>query len=309
MFIEIILLSLFFISLIIFFWLFNSRKYKSSSTVSSSYDAWTNDKLLEKLWGEHIHLGYYSQSSRSKDFKQAKIDFVHHLVHWSGLDKLPNGSRIIDIGCGIGGSSRILARDYDFDVVGVTISSEQVKRASQLTPTNSSCRFQVMDALNLKFQDGSFDGVWSVEAGAHILDKQRYADEMLRVLRPGGVLAVADWDRCSDKKLSLGLINRLIMKQLLDQWSHPEFASIKSFSNNLLNSSFCGGKVESDDWSKFTKPSWNDSIMEGFRRLDVFIELGPKSFLQGIREIPTIILMRLAFGSGLMRFGVFRSRG
>ena len=99
------------------------------------------------------------------------------------------------------------------------------------------------------------------------------------------------------------------MKQLLDQWSHPEFASIKSFSNNLLNSSFCGGKVESDDWSKFTKPSWNDSIMEGFRRLDVFIELGPKSFLQGIREIPTIILMRLAFDSGLMRFGVFRSRG
>jgi MPBQ/MSBQ methyltransferase len=37
--------------------------------------------------------------------------------------------------------------------------------------------------------------------------------------------------------------------------------------------------------------------------------LGPKSFLHGIREIPTIILMRLAFGSGLMRFGVFRSRG
>ena len=222
---------------------------------------------------------------------------------------MPKGSRIIDIGCGIGGSSRILARDYDFDVVGVTISSEQVKRASQLTPNELSCRFQVMDALNLKFQDGSFDGVWSVEAGAHILDKQRYADEMLRVLRPGGVLAVADWNRCNDKKLSLGLIDRLIMKQLLDQWSHPEFASIKSFSNNLLNSSFCGGKVESDDWSKFTKPSWNDSIIEGLRRIDVFIELGPKSFLKGIREIPTILLMRLAFGSGLMKFGVFRSRG
>lgn len=309
MLINLFLWSLILSFLIIIIWSFNPRKYRSSLTVSSSYDAWTNDKLLEKLWGEHIHLGYYSQFSNSKDFKQAKIDFVHHLVHWSGLDKLPKGSRIIDIGCGIGGSSRILARDYDFDVVGVTISSEQVKRASQLTPKDLSCRFQVMDALNLKFQDGSFDGVWSVEAGAHILDKQRYADEMLRVLRPGGVLAVADWNRCNDKKLSLGLVDKLIMKQLLDQWSHPEFASIESFSDNLLNSSFCGGKVESDDWSKFTKPSWNDSIIEGFRRLDVFIELGPKSFLHGIREIPTILLMRLAFGSGLMRFGVFRSRG
>ena len=201
MLINLFLWSLILSFLIIIIWSFNPRKYRSSLTVSSSYDAWTNDKLLEKLWGEHIHLGYYSQFSNSKDFKQAKIDFVHHLVHWSGLDKLPKGSRIIDIGCGIGGSSRILARDYDFDVVGVTISSEQVKRASQLTPKDLSCRFQVMDALNLKFQDGSFDGVWSVEAGAHILDKQRYADEMLRVLRPGGVLAVADWNRCNDNKL------------------------------------------------------------------------------------------------------------
>ena len=43
------------------------------------------------------------------DFRKAKIQFVHELVKWSGLDKLPKGSRILDVGCGIGGSSRILA--------------------------------------------------------------------------------------------------------------------------------------------------------------------------------------------------------
>ncbi len=309
MLINFALASLILAFLIIILWSFNSRQYKSSSTVSSSYDAWTNEKLLEELWGEHIHLGYYSKASKRIDFRQAKIDFVHNLVHWSGLDKLPKGSRIIDIGCGIGGSSRILARDYGFDVLGITISSEQVKRAKQLTSNNLCCRFEVMDALDLQFSDGSFDGVWSVEAGAHILNKQRYADEMLRVLRPGGFLAVADWNRANYKQKSLGLIDSLIMKQLLDQWSHPEFSSIKSFSHNLLNSQYCGGKIESDDWSKFTKPSWIDSIIEGFRRLDVFIKLGPKSFLQGMREIPTILLMRMAFGSRLMQFGVFRSRG
>ena len=207
MLINLVLLSIIVIVLIIFLWSFNPRKYKSSNSVSSSYDSWTNDQLLEKLWGEHIHLGYYSRSSKSTDFKQAKIDFVHQLVRWSGLDKLPKGSRIIDIGCGIGGSSRILARDYGFDVVGIAISAEQVKRATQLTSNDLSCRFRVMDALNLEFKDGSFDGVWSVEAGAHILDKQLYADEMFRVLRPGGVLAVADWNRRHCKKSSLGLID------------------------------------------------------------------------------------------------------
>ena len=41
--------------------------------------------------------------------ERLKVQFVHELVKWSGLDKLPKGSRILDVGCGIGGSSRILA--------------------------------------------------------------------------------------------------------------------------------------------------------------------------------------------------------
>ena len=172
-------------------WRIKARKYISSSTVASAYDAWTQDKLLERLWGEHIHLGFYP-SGKNIDFRKAKVKFVHELVKWSGLDKLPKGSRILDVGCGIGGSSRILAEDYGFNVTGITISPAQVKRARELTPNGLNCHFQVMDALDLKFEDGSFDAVWSVEAGAHMNDKTRFADEMLRTLRPDGYLALAD---------------------------------------------------------------------------------------------------------------------
>ena len=98
-----------FFILVIFFlvlsiiWRINARKYKSSGTVASAYDAWTQDKLLEKLWGEHIHLGFYPSGNKNIDFRKAKVQFVHELVKWSGLDKLPQGSRILDVGCGIGG--------------------------------------------------------------------------------------------------------------------------------------------------------------------------------------------------------------
>ena len=51
-----------------------------------------------------------------------------------------------------------------------------------------------MDALDLKFEEGIFDGVWSVEAGAHMNNKTKFADQMLRTLRPGGYLALADWN-------------------------------------------------------------------------------------------------------------------
>ena len=58
------LLVLFFLVLSII-WTINARKYISSGTVASAYDAWTQDKLLERLWGEHIHLGFYPLMERN----------------------------------------------------------------------------------------------------------------------------------------------------------------------------------------------------------------------------------------------------
>ena len=54
-----------------------SRKYESVKSVASSYDEWTNDRLLESLWGEHIHLGFYEKPRIKKDFRKAKVDFVN----------------------------------------------------------------------------------------------------------------------------------------------------------------------------------------------------------------------------------------
>ena len=119
------------ISTLFIFWRIKARTYISSGSVASAYDAWTQDKLLERLWGEHIHLGFYPLGEGNIDFRKAKVQFVHELVKWSGLDKLPKGSRILDVGCGIGGSSRILAKYYGFNVTGITISSALSKKSKR----------------------------------------------------------------------------------------------------------------------------------------------------------------------------------
>lgn len=294
-------------------WQRQSRRYSSSASVASAYDQWTDDRLLETLWGEHIHLGYYGNPPRARapvDFRTAKEVFVHELVRWSGLDRLPRGAKVLDVGCGIGGSARILARDYGLDVLGISISPGQIARARELTPADlPHCRFAVMDALNLQLPDGDFAAVWSVEACPHMPDKQRYADELLRVLRPGGRLAIADWNRrdCADGAMTR--FEKWVMRQLLEQWAHPEFASIPSLRRNLESSPWSTGlKVDTADWSSATLPSWLDSILEGFRRPRSVLGLGPRAVLQGLRETPTILLMHWAFSTGLMRFGVFRAR-
>ena len=288
-------------------WQRRNRRYLDTASVALAYDRWTDDRLLERLWGEHVHLGHYGTPPVQVDFRDAKAAFVHELVRWGGLDQLAAGARILDVGCGIGGSARMLCRDYGFDVLGISISPAQIERARQLTPAAMTCHFAVMDALKLELPDGSFDAVWSVEAGPHMADKQCYADELQRVLRPGGLLAVADWNRRDPADGALTSLEGWVMRQLLDQWAHPEFASIASFRQNLETSRFGhGARVDTADWTAATLPSWIDSIVEGLRRPGAVLGLGPRALLQGLRETPTLLLMDWAFRTGLMQFGVFR---
>jgi MPBQ/MSBQ methyltransferase len=284
-----------------------ARKYQSSDTVANAYDEWTQDGILEYYWGEHIHLGHYGSPPASKDFLQAKSDFVHEMVRWGGLDKLPPGTTVLDVGCGIGGSSRILAKDYGFSVTGITISPQQVQRAGELTPEGVDARFAVDDAMNLSFPDGSFDVVWSIEAGPHMPDKAVFARELMRVVKPGGVLVMADWNQRDDRQVPLNFWERPVMRQLLDQWSHPAFSSIEGFAELLQETGFVEGEVVTADWTQETLPSWIDSIREGIVRPQGWMQFGVSGFLKSVREVPTLLLMRLAFGTGLCRFGMFRA--
>ncbi|AFZ51629.1 methyltransferase domain-containing protein [Dactylococcopsis salina] len=288
-------------------YLATARRYQSSDSVANSYDEWTEDGILEFYWGEHIHLGHYGTPPQRKDFLQAKADFVHEMARWGGLDKLPAGTSVLDVGCGIGGSSRILAQNYGFNVTGVTISPQQVKRAQELTPGGLSAKFMVDDAMSLSFPDGSFDVVWSIETGPHIPDKESFAKELLRVVKPGGLLVVADWNQRDVRQKPLNAWEKPVMRQLLDQWSHPEFSSIEGFSETLEATGFVEGKVITDDWTQATLPSWLDSIWQGIVRPRGLVKFGVYGFIKSLREVPTLLLMRLAFGTGLCRFGMFRA--
>jgi len=283
------------------------RPYRSPQSVAANYDHWTRDGLLERLWGDHIHLGYYGDPPQTQDFRASKARLVHEMVQWAGLDRLPPGSRLLDVGCGIGGSARILARDYGFDVLGISISSQQIDRARALTPAHLPCRFAVMDALAVPMADGCFDAVWTVEAAPHIANKQRFANELLRLLRPGGQLVMADWNQRDPRRHPPSRLERMVLNVLLTQWGHAAFASMEAVREHLQDGPYDCVNLHSADWSRATLPAWPEAIREGFRRPWAVLSLGPAAVVQGLREVPTILLMAWAWRRGLMRFGVFRA--
>jgi len=96
-------------------------------------------------------------------------------------------SQVLDVGCGVGGSSRYIARALgpSSEVTGITLSPNQVARATELANEQETpnAKFQVMNALEMEFPDNSFDIVWACESGEHMPDKKKYIDEMMRVLK------------------------------------------------------------------------------------------------------------------------------
>lgn len=114
------------------------------------------------------------------------------LARSAGLDSSKN---VLDIGSGLGGSSRCLAREFGCQVTGIDLTEEYCRVAEMLTERvglSAHVEYLQGDALELPFADGTFDVVWTEHASMNIPDKPRLYREMHRVLKPQGTLAMHD---------------------------------------------------------------------------------------------------------------------
>lgn len=96
---------------------------------------------------------------------------------------------ILDVGCGIGGSTRRLSDETGCRVTGIDLSEAYIdtaERLTQLLNMQDKVKFHAASALELPFDDNTFDGVWSLQMNMNVEDKLLWLKETLRVLKPGG---------------------------------------------------------------------------------------------------------------------------
>lgn len=114
------------------------------------------------------------------------------LARAAGLDST---RRVLDVGSGVGGTSRCLATEFGCRVTGIDLTDEYCRAAAILSAKIGLAElvdYRQGDATNLPFDDGSFDVVWTEHVAMNIPDKSRLYREMHRVLKPGGTLAIYD---------------------------------------------------------------------------------------------------------------------
>lgn len=108
---------------------------------------------------------------------------------------LDSTKRVLDVGSGVGGTSRCLAREFGCRVTGIDLTDEYCRAAAMLSDRvglAALINYRQGDATNLPFPDASFDVVWTEHVAMNIPDKPRLYGEMYRVLKPGGTLAIYD---------------------------------------------------------------------------------------------------------------------
>lgn len=269
--------------------------------IQQFYDA--SSGLWEQIWGEHMHHGYYGQDGRDrKERRQAQIDLIEELLSWANVHQ---AEQILDVGCGIGGSSLYLAEKFSASATGITLSPVQADRATaraQAAGLTDRTHFQVADALNMPFADCSFDLVWSLESGEHMPDKQKFLQECYRVLKPGGTLLLATWCHrpAEPPQPPLTPEEQKHLEKIYRVYCLPYVISLPSYEAIAQAIDF--QDIRTADWSTAVAPFW-DVVIDSSLTPAALIGLLQSGWTT-IQAALSLGLMQRGYRSGLIRFGL-----
>lgn len=165
-----------------------SRKSHYERLISLYYNLVTD--FYEYGWGESFHFGpRHPLESREQSIARAE----HYLALRLGLKP---GMTVLDLGAGVGGPMREIARFSGCKIIGVNISKYQIARGTkhnQHYGLQELCSFVEADFHKLPFEDESIDAVYAIEATIHSPDKVKLFTEINRVLKKGGKFASYEW--------------------------------------------------------------------------------------------------------------------
>ncbi|KAM7213988.1 S-adenosyl-L-methionine-dependent methyltransferase [Rhypophila decipiens] len=164
------------------------RQKKASEVTSDYYDLVT--PLYEQGWGQQFH---YTPLSPGLSIRESMVEYEVEFAH---IARLRRHMRVLDLGCGIGGPARTIARKVGCQIVGITNSAWHVERGRSLTAElglDNLITFVHGDFTKMPFPDECFDAAYSIESLCYSPDPAALYSEVKRVLKPGAPFTFHDF--------------------------------------------------------------------------------------------------------------------
>ncbi|MCC5636502.1 methyltransferase domain-containing protein [Nostoc sp. CHAB 5844] len=202
-----------------------------TETVSQYYDQTL--PIYQKYWYRNsesyaLHYGFWEKDT--KNFSESLINTNKFLANQL---KIQPGDTVLDAGCGVGGSTIWLAKNFQANVIGITISEKQIQEAKRLAKANQVehlVDFKLKNFLDTGFSDKSFDIVWGLESVCYAENKADFLQEAFRLLKSGGKIIVADGFQNRELK---NAAEAEMMRMLNEGWVVPNFAKVSDFKGHL----------------------------------------------------------------------------
>ncbi|MER0242748.1 class I SAM-dependent methyltransferase [Streptomyces sp. HSW2009] len=147
--------------------------------------------LLQMAWDDNFHFGYWESADDPATVEEATDRFTDLLIE--RLQVGP-GDRVLDVGCGIGKPALRVATSTGANVLGITISEQQVKQGLERAAAagrSDQVDFQYADAMKMPYEAGSFNAILAFESINH-MERLTALREMNRVLVSGGRVVLTD---------------------------------------------------------------------------------------------------------------------
>ncbi|MBC7658864.1 MAG: class I SAM-dependent methyltransferase [Chitinophagaceae bacterium] len=119
----------------------------STSEVADHYNSL--DAFYRDIWGEHVHHGYWENGDETSE--EAILHLSNVLIGWLNLKA---GASVCDLGCGYGGTSRLLANHYAAKVMGYTLSERQKDFAESIPITQGKVEYRCQDFMHNNLEKG-----------------------------------------------------------------------------------------------------------------------------------------------------------
>jgi len=271
-----------------------------NATLSTYENIWYTPKSLA------LHFGYYDKNTKTHSASLVKINEV-----LCNLANIKESDKVLDAGCGVGGSAIWLGKNIHCRVIGININSSQLQKAIIYAADNEVSNlvsFEKQDYTSTSFKDGDFSVVWAQESFSHSNKKEQLIKETYRILNNTGRLILAEYLLIENPKIDKK--NQRIYNKWIDGHAMSGLLSKDEYEKILKEAGF--KNIEIHDITKNMEPS----LRKLYRMtkilgqiINIFFKIGfpnkiKKNLLWKLKNIEASYNQYLALKAGLWKYVV-----
>lgn len=213
------------------------------------------DKDYLRFWSGNndlaMHFGYYDKTVTSHTASLLKMN-----EKLADLITITKKDRVLDAGCGFGGSCFWLAQHRGCLVTGITIVPEQyafAKKEAEENNINKKVTFLLGDYAHLPVRRNSYTVFWGLESICHAQNKEQVIKEAYRVLRSKGKILISEY--MLREKPTLSKKEKILVQKVLEGWAMPSLLTISEYTSLLKKYKF--RNIHIYDFTENITPSFN----------------------------------------------------